>query len=123
MADHPQDDGPQQQSQRPSPQHSGGERDGTPQAAEELVYLRSTKSLERLRDRVRLAAEEIIRLRDENAALAERLAELETEASIQQEGHAIRMDEDPEVLRRKVSEFIEAIDNYLNHEQKDPAHG
>ena len=91
MADHPQDDGPQQQSQRPSPQHSGGERDGTPQAAEDL--------------------------------LAERLAELETEASIQQEGHAIRMDEDPEVLRRKVSEFIEAIDNYLNHEQKDPAHG
>lgn len=97
------------------------ERQDQPSGAprtEETVDLRGTQALERLRDRVQAAAGEILRLREENAALAERITRLESRAGGDIEtGTLLHLDEDPEAIRRKVNGFIEAIDQYLQSEQ------
>lgn len=85
---------------------------------ETTVELRGTQALERLRDRIRTATSEILRLREENAALAERIAHLEASVGGDlEEGTLLHFDEDPEALRRKVNGFIEAIDQYLQSDQ------
>jgi hypothetical protein len=76
------------------------------------------QALERLRDRIHTAANEILRLREENAALAERIARLEARPGSNVDGGTLlHLEEDPEALRRKVGGFIEAIDQYLEREQ------
>lgn len=80
-------------------------------------HLRGIASLERLRDRVEVASRELRKLREENAALAARLSELESRPFLLEGETTISFDEDPEVLRRKVTGFIEAIDRYLQKEE------
>lgn len=80
-------------------------------------HLRGMVSLERLRDRVEVASRELRRLRDENAALATRLSELESRPFLLEGETTISFDEDPEVLRRKVTGFIETIDRFLQKEE------
>ena len=70
----------------------------------------------RLRDRVRKAAQELERLRQENHALRERIEQLETRPAIDMDGTVLAFEDDPEVLRGKIEEFIEAIDIYLAQE-------
>lgn len=98
-----------------------GERAGRPAGdppPEGVIEMRGTQALERLRDRIQAAANEIYRLREENAALADRISRLEARAGGDlDEGTLLRLDEDPEALRRKVNGFIEAIDQYLQSEQ------
>ncbi len=78
------------------------------------AVLRGPQSLERLRDRVQQATEELRRLRLENAALSERISKMESAAPFNlEEGTAVYLEEDSETLRRKVTSFIEAIDKYL----------
>lgn len=77
------------------------------------VQLKSSKSLERLKTRVIQATGELERLRKENAALAQRISELEAGPLLDREGVALSFEEEPEVLRRKIESFIEAIDTYL----------
>lgn len=108
-------------SDRRRPHHSPGDRQR--QAAgdapsDSLVEMRGIQALEHLRERIQTAANEILRLREENAALAERIARLEsrTGANIDS-GTILQLDEDPEAIRRKVSSFIEAIDQYLKSDQ------
>lgn len=84
----------------------------------ETVGLKSTGSLERLRDRVETAAHELKRLREENQALSERINELEARPNVDPQGTFLSLDHDPELLRRKISGFIEAIDRYLENERK-----
>ena len=71
-------------------------------------------SLEQLRDRVTRAADEILRLREANQALAERIARLESE-----ERTVVTFDDDPEALREKIAGFIEAIDRFLDPQEDD----
>ncbi len=99
---------------RVRPRREAGEQPegGQPDA---LALLRDSQPLARLRERVQSAAHEIVRLREENAALAERIARLEAVPA--EAATVIRLDEDPEALRRKVTGFIEAIDEYLAREQ------
>lgn len=92
---------------------AGGGRDVT-----KRVKLRSSGSLERLRDRVDNAAHELKRLREENQALSERIKELESRPHVAPQGTFLSLDHDPEMLRRKISGFIEAIDRYLENERK-----
>lgn len=81
------------------------------------VHLKGSSSLERLRDSVEIASQELKRLREENAALAERIAQLESRP-VDLEGETIvSFDENPELIRRKVGGFIEAIDRYLQKEE------
>jgi len=104
---------------RSRPQHDRVEEGPEGEVFEELpASLRGIQALERLRDRIQTAANEILRLREENAALAERIARLEAHpSSMLEEGTLLHLEEDPEVLRRKVAAFIEAIDRYLDRDQ------
>ena len=72
--------------------------------------------VERLRDRIKKAARELERLRTENAALTERIRQLETSPVVDLEGTVLAFDEDPDILREKVESFITAIDAYLARE-------
>lgn len=82
--------------------------------------LKGTRSLRKLRDRVERAANELIRLREENAALQERIEALEsTPASNGKDAGLLLLDTDPEALKRKVEGFIQSIDNYLD--KKEPS--
>jgi len=84
------------------------------------AHLKSISSLERLRDRVDVAALELRRLREENVALSERLQMLETSAHKPVRPSFFSAEHDPEVLRRKINNYIEAIDRYLESESKQP---
>ncbi len=81
--------------------------------------LKGTRSLRRLRDRVERAASELIRLREENATLQERIEELEGSGAAKADGGAgkLVLDTDPEALKRKVEGFIQSIDNYLDNKE------
>ncbi len=82
------------------------------------VHLQSPQSLVRLRERVKQAAHELERLRKENAALAERIEQLETHPDINLDGTVFAFDADPDVLREKVEGFIKTIDAYLARENQ-----
>jgi predicted transcriptional regulator len=69
--------------------------------------------LERLRDRVEVAARELTRLREENEALRTRIEQMSGTADLELADSITALDEDPEVVRRKVRGFIELIDRYL----------
>ncbi len=87
-------------------------------SAQEHVSLKGLGSLERLRDRVETAAHELKRLREENQALAERVRELESHPEAEVQGTFLSLEHDPELLSRKITGFIEAIDRYLENERK-----
>ncbi len=82
------------------------------------------RALTVLRDRVEAAAREIERLRAENAALAARVAELQTTAG-SGEGDAFRAlvaeGEDVEALKARIQGFIAAIDQVINPTDDAPA--
>ena len=94
--------------------------DQNPEAEAEPVRLKSPASLERLRDRVEVAAHEITRLREENQALAARIKEIEARPVVDAQGAFVSLDNDPEVLRRKINGFIQAIDRYLEKDADQP---
>ena len=81
-----------------------------------VTPLRKVESLERLRDRVEAAANEIIRLRAENREMAGSIAELRQQVKAERGRPTISFEEDAEALRKKVRSFIDAIDSYLDHE-------
>lgn len=82
--------------------------------------LKGGRSLRKLRDRVEQVAQELIRLREENTSLQQRISELEAmPAGNGEESGALMFDSDPETLKRKVEGFIQSIDNYL--ENNEPA--
>ena len=82
------------------------------------VHLKSSPSLERLRERVKEAVHELDRLRKENAALAERIRQLETRPDVDLDGTVLAFEADPDVLREKVEGFIKTIDTYLAKENE-----
>jgi hypothetical protein len=77
--------------------------------------IKGTRALRRLRERVERVALELRALREENASLQERIAELEASPGIERsEGNvAYMLDADPDSLKKKVEGFIQAIDQYL----------
>ena len=83
-------------------------------AFDDAVRHKSRRTLEQLRDRVEDALEEIERLRRENVRLADRLRALEEEAGIDDPNRTVlSLDERPEAARRKVKQFIRALDQYI----------
>ncbi len=86
---------------------------GTP-----LPALRGTQALERLRERVEVAARELERLRKDNMLLARRIAELEARPDVDSDQAFLIFDEDPEGLRKRVEGFVQAIDTYLARERE-----
>ncbi|MFK7845853.1 MAG: hypothetical protein AB8G77_11160 [Rhodothermales bacterium] len=101
---------------KPAKAAGGAVVDATPSS----TGLKGTRSLRKLRDRVERAANELIRLREENAALQDRIEELEsTPASNGKDAGLLMLETDPEALKRKVEGFIQSIDNYLD--KKEPS--
>ena len=92
----------------------------TPTPTADASARREWRALARLRDRVGAAVEEIERLRAENKALAERVAELEDRPAT-----GLGFDEDPEVLKKKVRRFLDAVDRAIeaSGERPDTARG
>jgi hypothetical protein len=73
-----------------------------------------------LRAAVRRAAEEVGRLREktgrlegENGRLRARVTQLEADPSAGRDGTALLLDDDPEALRERIDQFIDAIDAHL----------
>lgn len=79
--------------------------------------LKGTRSLRRLRDRIERAAHELQVLREENAALNERILELEAMPPDTGESGIRFLETDPDALKRKVEGFIEVIDQYLDEKE------
>lgn len=84
-----------------------------------VARLKNPKSLERLRERVQEAVDELTRLREENAALHEHIEALEARPAVDPELTLLTLDEDPAVLRRKIEGFIATIDAYLAEEDNE----
>lgn len=82
--------------------------------------LKGTRALRKLRDHVERAANELVRLREENEALQQRIETLESTPASNggDEAGLLLLDTDPATLKRKVEGFIQSIDNYLDN--KDP---
>lgn len=93
--------------------------DATDQAtAIATSFPRGFRSLEKLRDRVELASIELARLRDENAELVKRIAFLQQESNPgADKAIELELEEDPQLLRKKIDAFITAIDEYLESEK------
>ena len=88
---------------------------------EPAVPLRNPRTLERLRDRVQEIALEFSRLREENAALYKRIEALESDKRKHPTGASLVFQENPDVMRRKIQGFIDALDEYLQHDYKSPS--
>lgn len=73
------------------------------------------RTLARLRERVEAAVREIERLRADNAALAERVGELQ--GALGDDGPPPVLPGDPDTLRTRVQGFIDAIDEVLAADQ------
>ena len=69
--------------------------------------------VERLTRRVERAAETIRRLRAENERLRRRVEELEAGPDVPEDETLLTIDDDPEALRERITQFIDAIDDYL----------
>lgn len=81
-----------------------------------VTRLRKVESLERLRERIQAAADEIIRLRTENARMSQNIGELQSAIKEVQAQPRLQYDGDAGDLKEKVRSFIRAIDEYLDHE-------
>jgi len=101
---------------RRSPGSTPSERESGASVATEPSPLRGTQTLERLRERVEAVARELIRLRQQNAELVRRLAELEARPLAEEDAVALEMDQDAEALRARIDGFVQAVDYYLSQE-------
>ena len=72
-----------------------------------------TRALDHLRERVDTAAREIERLRAENAALAQRVLELQDARDHQAPSFSFGGGDDTEALKARVQGFIDTIDGLL----------
>lgn len=75
--------------------------------------------LRRLHRRVEQTRETIERLRTENQRLRQRVEELEAEPRVPKDKAVLTLDDDPEELREQITDFIGAIDTYLETESMD----
>ncbi len=75
--------------------------------------------MRRLRRRVEEAAETIERLRSEKERLQRRVEELEAEPRFPDDKAILSVDDDPEAVRGRIDQFIDAIDTYLEAGQSE----
>jgi len=99
--------GPVSSGPDPAPDDSDGDLDGTVPDAHRDVLRRLTR-------RVEAAVETIERLRAENERLRRRVEELEAGPDLPEDETLLTLDDDPEALRDRITQFIDAIDAYLD---------
>ncbi len=69
--------------------------------------------IERLRTGIEQAARLIGRLRRENGRVRARVEEIEAHPGLAKDGTTLALDDDAEVLRRRIEGYIDAIDRQL----------
>jgi hypothetical protein len=74
-------------------------------------------SLQRLRDRVELAARELARLRQENAQLQKQLQEAQASEFDELSGTPVIFTDSPDALRSRVESFIQTLDRYIERSE------
>ena len=70
-------------------------------------------TLQRLHRRVQDAVETIERLRAKNRELQQRVEELEARPTFPENDTVVALDDDPDELRAQITDFIDAIDTFL----------
>ena len=75
----------------------------------------------RLREQIARAAEELRRLREENAVLRDRIQELERRPAVEEDDAFVRFDDDPAALRQQIERYIAALDRCLGDAPADSA--
>jgi FtsZ-binding cell division protein ZapB len=75
--------------------------------------------LRRLTRRVEEAVETIEGLRAENERLRRRVEELEAGPDLPEDETLLTLDDDPDALRDRITQFIDAIDAYLDRPGPD----
>lgn len=90
-------------------------RPGAPDDEDDLTHLppEYRTAVRRLRAEVDRATAALNRLQAENKRLRRRVEELEQRPAIHPDTTALVLDDDPEVLRDRITSFIGAIDTYL----------
>ncbi len=81
------------------------------------VHLKGSRSLERLRNRIELAVNELHRLREENLELQRQLDQFRSHNVDELDGTAIVFTESPALLKAKVTSLIATIDRHLEYQQ------
>lgn len=106
----------------PEPDSTSSIPDGAvPKDAEERVNLshlppEQREVVRQLREQVQQAVTTIERLRAENEDLRQRVEELRGRPDVSADKTVLALDDDPEELRNRITDFIEAIDTYLEEE-------
>lgn len=111
MSDQPDPDGPPQRDMFAESDDAGSI--DAARTGRRSLSMRSERALERLRDRIQLAARELRRLREENARLHRQVEELQTRGLGEVDGTPVVFTEDASALKSKVERFIESIDLVL----------
>jgi hypothetical protein len=75
-------------------------------------------SLQRLRDRIELAARELARLRQENLQLQRQLQEARSTEFDDLSGTPVVFTESPDALRSRVTNFIQTLDRYIERTEQ-----
>lgn len=75
--------------------------------------------VQRLYQKVKTAIETIGRLRAENERLRERIAELEAKPDLPEDEAILALDDDPDEVRERITQFINTIDTYLDTSASD----
>lgn len=76
--------------------------------------------MRRLYRRVEEAAATIEQLQAENERLRERVAELEAQPQFPESETVLALDEEPEAVRERITEFIAVIDTFLEATDEPP---
>jgi chromatin segregation and condensation protein Rec8/ScpA/Scc1 (kleisin family) len=77
-------------------------------------------AIRRLRRQVERAAATIEHLRAENERLRQRVEELEAQPAFPEDETVLTFDDDPETLQTRITQFIDAIDTYLETVPSEP---
>ena len=74
----------------------------------------------RLHRQVKRATATIDELQAENERLRRRVEELEAQPAVPEDETVLTFDDDPEALRTRITQFIDAIDTYLDSRPSEP---
>ena len=114
-------------SSRPEPDPATPVPDSTSDADEKdqgpLAHLPTEHrdAMRRLSRRVRQAVDTIERLRAENERLRRRVEELEAGPDLPDDETHLSLDDDPDALRERITDFIDAIDACLERPTPGPS--
>lgn len=100
-----------------------GQDDSDQQTVTKLTHLpaKHRDVVRRLKAQVEEAVETIAELRTENERLRQRIEELEAQPDYPEDETILALDDDPEAVRERITQFINTIDTYLDTTSSAPS--